>query len=99
MKKVLDKSESIMYNPKCKEEIRKEVKKMKKFVYQVAGFEYTDTEAFGTAWKQAKAEAARLNAAVYRLVIKGENVRQEVYVNGGCFLSVAYAKPEDIHLF
>ena len=72
---------------------------MKQFIYQVAGFEYTDTEAFGTAWKQAKAEAARLNAAVYRLVIKGENVQQEVYVNGGCFLSIAYAKPENIHIF
>jgi len=72
---------------------------MKKFVYQVAGLEYVDTEAFGTAWKQAKAEAARLNVAVYRLVIKDENVRQEVYVNGGCFLPVTYAKPENIHLF
>ena len=72
---------------------------MKKFVYQVAGFEYVDTEAFGTAWRQAKAEAIRLHAPVYRLVIKDDTVRQEVYVNGGCFLSVAYAKPESIYLF
>lgn len=97
MKKSIDKPGHICYNVSRKN--KKGSKKMKQFIYQVAGFEYTDTEAFGTAWKQAKAEATRLNAAVYRLVIKGENVRQEVYVNGGCFLSVAYAKPEDIHLF
>ena len=72
---------------------------MKKFIYQVASSEYVDIEAFGAAWKQAKAEAAKLNAAVYRLVIKDKNVRQEVYVNSGCFLSVAYAKPENIHIF
>ena len=59
---------------------------MKKFVYEVAGFEYTDSEAFGTAWRQAKAKAAELHAAVYRLVIKGEGTRREVYTTGGCFL-------------
>jgi len=72
---------------------------MKKFVYQVGGFEYIDTEAFGTGWKTAKAEAARLHAAVYRLVIKGETVKQEVFTNSGCFLSVAQAKPEQINIF
>ena len=72
---------------------------MKKFVYQVAGFEYVGFEAFGDAWKQARAKATELHAGIYRLVIKGEDIRQEVYVNGGCFLSVVYAKPEDIHLF
>lgn len=72
---------------------------MKQFIYQVGGFEYADTEAFGTAWKQAKAEAARLNAAVYRLVIKGEIVKQEVFVKAGCFISVEYAEPENIMIF
>ena len=60
---------------------------MKTFVYEVAGFEYTDSEAFGTAWHQAKAKAAELHAAVYRLVIKGEDIRREVYTIGRCFLS------------
>ena len=71
----------------------------KKFVYQVAGFEWEDTEAFGKAWRQAKTKATELHAAVYRLVIKGETVKQEVLVNGGCFLSVAYAKPEQVLIF
>ena len=72
---------------------------MKKFVYQVAGFEWEDTEAFGTAWKQAKAKAAELHAAVYRLVIKGEDVRQEVYYKGGCFNSIKFATTENVKIF
>jgi hypothetical protein len=61
---------------------------MKKFVYQVAGFEWTDTEAFGTAWKQAKEKAAELDKTIYRLVIKNGQVRQEYFTTGGCFLPV-----------
>ena len=61
---------------------------MKKFVYQVAGFEWTDTEAFGTAWKQAKEKAAKLDKTIYRLVIKNGQVRQEYFTTGGCFLPV-----------
>lgn len=72
---------------------------MKKFVYQVAGFEWEDTEAFGTAWKQAKAKAVELHAAVYRLVIKGEDVRQEVYYKGGCFNSIKFATTENVKIF
>ena len=59
---------------------------MKKFVYQVAGFEYVDSEAFGTAWRQAKTKAAELHTAIYRLIIKGDDFRQEVFTTGGCFL-------------
>lgn len=72
---------------------------MKKFVYQVAGFEYVGFETFGDAWKQARAKATELHAGIYRLVIKGEIVKQEVLVNGGCFLSVAYAEPEQVLIF
>ena len=72
---------------------------MKKFVYQVADFEYIGFEAFGDAWKQAKAKATALHMPIYRLVIKNENVKQEVYVNGGCFLSVDKIKPENILIF
>ena len=71
----------------------------KKFVYQVAGFEWEDAEAFGKAWRQAKAKATELHAAVYRLVIKGEDVRQEVYYKGGCFNSIKFATPENVKIF
>lgn len=71
----------------------------KKFVYQVAGFEWEDTEAFGKAWRQAKAKATELHAAVYRLVIKGEDIRQEVYYKGGCFNSIKFATPENVKIF
>lgn len=72
---------------------------MKKFVYQVAGFEFVDTEAFGTAWREAKVKAADLNTAVYRLVIKDGDVRQEVYLKAGCFLNAMLAEPKDIKIF
>lgn len=72
---------------------------MKKFVYQVAGFEFEDTEAFGKAWKEAKAKAAELHAAVYRLVIDGEKVRQEVYVKAGCFLRSDLALVKNVMIF
>ena len=72
---------------------------MKKFVYQVAGFEWVDTEAFGTAWKQAKTKATELHAAVYRLVIKDENVQQEVYYKGGCFNSIQFATADNVKIF
>ena len=72
---------------------------MKKFVYQVAGFEFVDTEAFGKAWKEAKAKAAELHAAVYRLVIDGEKVKQEVYYKAGCFNSIKFATTDNVAIF
>ena len=73
---------------------------MKKlFVYQVAGFEYQYTEAFDEAWRQAKAKAAELHAAIYRLVIKGEDIQQEVFYNGGCFNSIKFATAENVKIF
>ena len=72
---------------------------MKKFVYQVKGYEFTDSTAFGEAWKQAKAKATELNAPIYRLVIKGDSVKQEVFTKAGCFLNVALATAENIEMF
>lgn len=72
---------------------------MKKFVYQVAGFEFTDTVAFGEAWKEAKAKATELHAPVYRLVIKGEAVRQEVFYTSGCFNSIEFATTHSVKIF
>lgn len=71
---------------------------MKKFVYDVAGFEFEDTEAFGKAWREAKAKAAELHAAIYRTVIKTEE-RHEVFTAAGCFLSTDYARPDDVLVF
>ena len=42
---------------------------MKKFVYQVAAWEFVDSVAFGQAWQDAKVKAAELGAPIYRLVI------------------------------
>lgn len=71
----------------------------KKFVYQVAGFEFVDSVAFGEAWKKAKAKAAELHTAVYRLVIKGEQIRQEVYYKGGCFNNIRFVTDENVMIF
>jgi hypothetical protein len=73
---------------------------MKKFVYEVAGFEFVDTVPFGMEWKKAKAKAAELHAAVYRQTIKGEDdLRYEVYTTAGVFIYVEYVKPEMVKIF
>lgn len=72
---------------------------MKKFVYQVAGYEFVDSVAFGEAWKEAKAKATELNAPIYRLVIKGDSVKQEVFVKAGFFLNVTLAAAENVAIF
>lgn len=72
---------------------------MKKFVYQVMGYEFEDTVAFGEAWKSAKAKATELHAPIYRLVIKGETVKQEVYLKAGCFLTVELADTSHAKIF
>ena len=72
---------------------------MKKFIYDVNGIEYSGAEAFGEAWKQAKAEAIKRQSAIYRTVINGENVRREVYCKGGYFNSTKYTSPEEVKIF
>ena len=73
---------------------------MKKFVYEVAGYEFVGETAWGEAWKQAKAKATELHAAIYRTVIEGEKEpRHEVSCTAGLFLSTRYAKAEDVKLF
>lgn len=72
---------------------------MKKFVYQVAGFEYVGFEAFGDAWRQARAKATELHTAVYRLVIQNGQARQDVFTRGGCFLPVACAQTTRVMIF
>jgi len=72
---------------------------MKKFVYQVKGFEFVDTNAFGKAWQDAKAKAAELHCPIFRLVIKDGKVRQEVYYNGGLFNSVEFTREDNVKIF
>lgn len=78
---------------------KRRFKEMKQFIYQVEGFEYTDTEAFGKAWKEAKEEATRLHAPISRIVIDGYKVREEIYYKGHIFNSVKFATPDNIYIF
>lgn len=73
---------------------------MKMFYYDVAGFEFADTAAFGTAWREAKAKAAEMGAAIYRRIVKDDMEQEpEVYCTGGCFLPVRMVKTEDVKVF
>ena len=67
---------------------------MKKFVYQVAGWEFVDTVAFGEAWREAKFRATQL-----RLVIQNGQVKQDVFTRGGCFLPVTCAQSSQVMVF
>lgn len=69
---------------------------MKKFIYDVAGVKFEDTEAFGKAWKEAKALAKEKHVAIYRTVIEE---RHEVYYKGGIFNSTKYATAENVEIF
>ena len=71
----------------------------KMFIYDVAGWLFCDTEAFGDGWKAAKAKATALHCAIYRTVCKGETERQEVFFKGGCFNNVKYATSENVMIF
>ena len=71
----------------------------KKFVYQVADREWVDNEAFGAGWREARAYAKEIHAAVYRLVFrKGEPV-QEVFLRSGCFLRADLVDEKSIVVF
>lgn len=71
----------------------------KKFIYDVAGNLYEDTEAFGTGWKAAKEKAIALHCAIYRTVCKGETEHREVFFKGGCFNNVKYATSDNVMIF
>ena len=71
----------------------------KKFIYDVAGYTFEDTEAFGKAWKAAKEKAAELHCAIYRTVRKGEKESREVYFTAGCFNDVRFTAMHEIKIF
>lgn len=78
---------------------------MKKyFIYVVEGTEFDDTEAFGQAWKNAKALATELHAPIYRYDITEtwdgkEKIEERVYLKAGILLPTNRANPEDIKVF
>ena len=71
----------------------------KKFIYDVAGNLFEDTEAFGEAWKAAKEKATALHCAIYRTVRKGETEHREVYFTAGCFNDVRFTATHEIKIF
>jgi len=71
----------------------------KMFIYDVAGYTFEDTEAFGKAWKAAKEKATALHCAIYRTVRKDETERREVFYKAGCFNNVKYADIREVMIF
>ena len=71
----------------------------KTFIYTVNGNEYTDTKAFGQAWKDAKAQATKEHTSIVRTVVEGENERHEFYAKGGCFLNERFFDNERAFIF
>ena len=72
---------------------------MKQFTYMVNGFEFEDNEAFGQAWAQAKAKATELHCPIFRRVVKGNEVRMQVYYSGGLFNSVKFMREDNVKVF
>lgn len=73
---------------------------MKKFIYQVKGFEFEDDTAFGTAWEQAKAKATELHCPIFRKVIKWEvSIQQQVFYKGGLFNSIEFMREDNVKIF
>ena len=72
---------------------------MTKFIYMVKGFEFEDNTAFGSAWQQAKAKATELHCPIFRRVVKGDEVRMQVYYSGGLFNSVKFMREDNVKVF
>jgi len=72
---------------------------MKQFIYDVMGFEFMDTEAFGKGWQEAKTKAAELHSPIYRTVVKGDTVRYEAFYKGGVFNDVRFIKEDNLYIF
>lgn len=71
----------------------------KTFIYKVAGYEYRDTEAFGQAWREAKAKATELHCGIFREVERaGAETRYEFYA-GGVFLNMKFYDDSKLAIF
>ena len=53
------------------------------YTYIVGKAIFTDSEAFGKAWKEAEAEARKVHLPIYRTEVK---IYHTVYMQGGYFL-------------
>lgn len=72
---------------------------MKEFIYNVNGTEFTDTEAFGKAWSEAKALAKEEHTAITRTIVTNSSIRYEFYAKGGCFLDNKFYSKENVKIF
>jgi len=71
----------------------------KKFIYNVNGTKFTDTEAFGKAWSEAKALAEKEHTGITRTVITGLSIRCEFFAKSGLFLDDKFYKKENVKIF
>lgn len=71
----------------------------KDFYYHVNGTEFHDTEAFGQAWKDAKALATEEHCSIERTVVRGDKISYEFYATGGCFLSQRFWEKDIVKIF
>lgn len=71
----------------------------KLFVYEVNGETVEDTEAFGQGWKKAKEIATKEHTYITRQVIKGNDIRNEFYSKGGCFLPEKFFEKDKVMVF
>ncbi len=72
----------------------------KTFIYHVNGADFVDTEAFGKAWKEAKAFAFENHTCITRTVIAKENdFRNEFFAKGGVFLNERFYEEGKAKIF
>ena len=67
---------------------------MTTFIYEVAGQEYEDTEAFGKGWEWAKDLAKKTGSEIWRTTIRNNKEYRRFYATGGVFLGEACYRPE-----
>lgn len=72
---------------------------MKKYIYYVKGYAFQDTEAWGQAWKQAKAIAIEAHCPIYRTVINGEKEKYEFLAKGYVFINEKFYAPAKLYIF
>ena len=73
---------------------------MRKYIYEVASYEFSDDEVFGGAWREAKAKAKETGSGIGRLVVEdGDIIRREFYTKGGCFLPMEYYSEDKLAKF
>lgn len=72
---------------------------MKKFIYNVNGVNYNDTQAFGDAWRKAFSVAKSTNSKIIRNVITDDEARVEFFAKGGVFLNMRFYEESKVYKF